>query len=284
MQFIKNNFVYVLWFLVYFIVACALFGFHPAGCLLVLVFYAISITIALSGLGEVILRLIEGVRPLCTREEIELLQQIFDEVYSQALDQNPKLNQNIKVYMTDSMCPNAFALGRKTIAVTKGALETFTPDELKGILAHEFGHISHGHTKALLLSVVGNLFFTFLIFISKAFLFIAELISALFTNGGAYIFSLIFVWLTRLCFDLSIIIFMGLGQIILAINSRSNEYQADSFACTIGYGEELTSALYLLQKISMGQKLTLFERMTLSHPHIAKRIKRLETVEIVQTA
>lgn len=86
-------------------------------------------------------------------------------------------------------------------------------------------------------------------------------------------------YLFKYVFEMSLIGFLYFGQIILSLNSRSNEFQADNFAYNISYGEELISALYLLQKISVSRKMTLKERMTSSHPHIAKRIERLENME-----
>ena len=47
----------------------------------------------------------------------------------------------------------------------------------------------------------------------------------------------------------------------------------------INFGDELISALYLLKKISGSQKMTLKEKMTASHPHIAVRIGRLERMQ-----
>lgn len=285
MQFLKNNWIYVVWFLFYYLLALGLFMFQPQGILLVTVFYAISITIALSPLGETILRLMTNVRPLRTREEREYLEPLFREVYESALQQNPNLSRKIKIHITDAMYANAFAVGRKTIAVTRGAINTFSENELKGIIAHELGHITYGHTKALLLSVVGNSLFTFMIFITKIFLFIADVITTVCTNGSAYLFAKLGLLMSQFTFDISVIIFMGLSQIILSINSRKNEYQADNFASEIGYGEELTSALYLLQNISFEQKPSIFERLTMSHPHITKRIQKLEyTTDEMQTA
>lgn len=43
-------------------------------------------------------------------------------------------------------------------------------------------------------------------------------------------------------------------------------------------GEDLIESLYLLQKMSFGEEMVLVERMTASHPLIAKRIGRLETL------
>lgn len=72
---------------------------------------------------------------------------------------------------------------------------------------------------------------------------------------------------------------MFIGNVILSANSRNNEYQADEFAFTIGYGEDLIESLYLLQKMSLGEEMTIVERMTASHPLLAKRIGRLETIQ-----
>lgn len=69
---------------------------------------------------------------------------------------------------------NAFAAGYHThdaaIAVTQGALETLSRDELQGVVAHEFGHIFSGDMRInirlmgvlfglLLLALIGRLFF-----------------------------------------------------------------------------------------------------------------------------
>lgn len=52
-----------------------------------------------------------------------------------------------KVYVVPTESPNAFATGRNpehgAVAVTEGILRLLTPTELKGVLAHEMGHIAH---------------------------------------------------------------------------------------------------------------------------------------------
>ncbi|MFW6055506.1 MAG: zinc metalloprotease HtpX, partial [Thermodesulfobacteriota bacterium] len=50
-----------------------------------------------------------------------------------------------KVYLIPQDAPNAFATGRSpgksVVAVTQGLMHLLTPEELKGVLAHEMGHI-----------------------------------------------------------------------------------------------------------------------------------------------
>lgn len=280
MQLIKNNYIYVLWFILYFSIVWCLFGGNADAFILTSLIYSISITLALSPVGEDILRIFEGARPLRTNEEIEYLQPLFEEVYQNALDKNPKLSKEIRLYIIDAMFVNAFAMGRKTIAVTKGAIETFTQEELRGVLAHEFGHISYGHTKALLLTVVGNFILSIFVFIFRIVIKLLDLISSIFTykSTAMLIFNII-NWIFSGLFELTFFLFIYLGQIVLSLNSRSNEFQADSFAYNIGNGDELLQSLYLLQKISITHKMTLKEKLTSSHPHIASRIERLENPE-----
>lgn len=56
---------------------------------------------------------------------------------------------------------NAFAAGWSpadaAVAVTRGALETFTRDELQGVVAHEFSHVFHGDMR-LNIRLMGTLF------------------------------------------------------------------------------------------------------------------------------
>ena len=165
---------------------------------------------------------------------------------------------------------NAFALGRKTVAVTKGAVESLSEDELKGFIAHELGHIAHGDTKALLLTTVGN--GIFMIFIIAA-QFVMNIINSVIDRRGT---TGLILRLMKLWFYMMLFYLLYIGQFILAINSRKNEYAADRFAFKIGYGDDLVSALYLLQDMCISDNAKLVDRLKASHPHIAKRIGKLE--------
>ena len=279
-KFLTSNCLYILWFVIYFTLAWALLGLAIDGLIIVSVVYGVSIIIALSPIGENLLRLLENCRePLTDKERLYLLP-LFEEVYESAKEISPKLNDNIKLYVMDVMFVNAFAIGRQTIAVTKGAIETFTEYELKGILAHEFGHMTYGHTKALLLSVIGNFFFSVVIFLYKLILYLFQMVATIasFFNAVGVILSF-FVLIMRWVLEIGVFIFITLSQIILALNSRTNEIQADRFAYDIGYGRELIAGLYLIQKIDITTKVKLIDRAKASHPHLAYRIGELEILE-----
>ena len=285
LKFLASNYLYIIWFIIYYTIAVWLFGGDINAVIFVTIVYGISITIALSPIGEAILRITENCREPSTEQERNYLLPMFEEVYQDCKEVYPELNNNIKIYIMDAMYVNAFAIGRKTIAVTKGALETFTADELRGVLAHEFGHILHGHTKALLLSFIGNFFFAVIVWAFRLVLFIIQVICEIVAhfNWLGFVFS-IFNFIFSLMVEISVFIFINLSQIILALNSRTNEIQADTFAYEVGYGRELIKGLYLIQKISINAKLTLSEKMKSSHPHTAYRIKNLEQLENEEVA
>ena len=155
-NFIKNNWTYILWTATYMLICFGILGGTAQAFFMTAIAYAISISLALSPAGEWILRVVENVRKPVTQQETEYLEEIFEEVYENAKIEDLRLRDDIQIFVTDAMYVNAFAVGKKTIAVTRGAIETFSSEELRGVLAHEFGHIAHGDTIALLLNVVGN--------------------------------------------------------------------------------------------------------------------------------
>jgi len=279
-KFLRSNWSYILWFIIYFGIAWAILGGNLSSFVIVSIIYGVSISVALSPIGEVILQATEDLREPATEEEINYLLPMFEEVYEYAKEVNPNLNQDIKLYIMDAIYVNAYAVGRKTIAVTRGAIVTFSADQLKGVIAHELGHITHGHTKARLLSFIGNFFFSIIVYIFRLLFSIVQAISNMVarSNVMGVAFSLI-TYVFRLGLDLSVFVFVNLSEMILALNSRTNEIQADTFAYEIGYGRELMSGMYILQKMDMNAKVKLMERLKASHPHMAHRIANLEKLE-----
>lgn len=279
---LKYNILYLVWAFIYFEAGVIILGANVKGILTYLIIYAISLCIAFSSLGEELLRFINGARSLETKKEKAYLLPIFEDVYESVKQANPNVSDKIELCIADNMTVNAFALGKHTIAVTQGAVETFTEEELKGILAHEFAHIIHGDTKANLLNFIGNGIFTVFIMIIRIVMYILKISTTpneRYKSSGILHFI---VELVRLLFEFLVFAFVFLGNVVLSTNSRKNEYNADKFALDIGFGEGLIEALYLLQKISLGGKLSLIQHMQASHPHIARRIGRLESFEDIE--
>lgn len=282
--FFKSNWAYLIWFLFYFSFAVmVVYAFAQnigISILITLIIYGVSIAFALSPLGEAIARIQEGAKPLQTQQDKDYLLPIFEEVYEDVLNITPSISKDIKIYITESMSVNAFALGNNTIAVTRGALYTFSVDELKGILSHEFGHMVNGDTKALLIKLVGNGFFSLIVFVFRLIASILQTISNALSSKNLVIVVISFIlFLTQLIIDVSLFLFVLIGDVIIAFNSRYSELLADEYAHIIGFGEEFKSALYVISKLEMPSKLTLTERLKASHPYTTARIEKLESLE-----
>ncbi len=276
-NFFVNNYIYVLWFAFNFYVTWFIMG-GTYSIILLLFMYAVSIAVAFSPIGEYILRFINGIRILSTKKEIQYLTPIFEEVYNRAKERYSKLNPNIEICTIDTMNINAVAIGKKTIAVTKGAIDSLSEEELKGFIAHEIGHIYNGDTKAVLLSTIGNGIFSIFTLIAIKLVQLIEKAYNYYMGGSKKGLIGLVITLVRFILETGLLITVTLGQLILAINSRSNEYKADEFSYSIGYGNQLVEALYILNDMVMSDKGGLVDKLKASHPVIAKRIGALEKI------
>lgn len=276
----KNNPIYLVCSLFYYVISSLLLGGTAKSFLIVFVVYAVSLIIGFSPLGEKLLRLLNRVRPLETKRETEYLQPLFDEVYDRAKEKYKRLRK-IEICVIDNMTVNAMALGRKTIAVTKGAMQTFTEDELKAVIGHEIAHLVHGDTMASIYAIVGNGILSVFVLLARLFLLLLDWGQSAIT-GKHSIFSALMLIL-RLYFEFCIW-FLNFGlQVILSVNSRKNEFKADLFSYSIGYDSDMIEALYLLEKISLGDNSSIIQKMIASHPRITLRIKHLEEFDDVLT-
>ena len=117
--------------------------------------YLATISIALSPIGEFIVRFQTGCKKIKDPEVMNRLEPLFYEVYQKAKMQEPLISDSVRLYMNEDESENAFATGRRTICVTRGLLNL--PDEaIKATLGHEFGHLAHKDTDRCLLVVLGN--------------------------------------------------------------------------------------------------------------------------------
>lgn len=279
-EFWKNNPIYLVCSLFYYIISSLILGGTAESFLIVLAVYSISLIIGFSSLGEKLLRLLNRVRPIETKREIEYLQPIFDEVYARAKGKYKRLRA-IEICIVDNMTVNAMALGRRTIAVTKGAMQTFTEEELKAVIGHEIAHLVHGDTMATIYAIIGNGIFSIFVMIARLFLLLLDWVQSAFNGKHGFLALLIF--LLKFWFEISIwILNFGL-QVILSVNSRKNEFNADMFSYSIGYDSDMIEALYLLEKISLGDNSSIIQKMIASHPRITLRIKHLEELDEVLT-
>jgi heat shock protein HtpX len=144
-----------------------------------------------------------------------------------------------KLYVTPDMQPNAFATGRNpehaAVAVTQGILQILTWEELRGVLAHELGHVGN---RDILIGSVAAAIATGISFMAQMAMFGAWFGGDDDEGGGNPIGLLLIAILAPLA--------AALLQMAL---SRSREFEADrTGARLIGDGEPLARALLKLEE------------------------------------
>ena len=193
-----------------------------------------------------------------------------------------------RVYIIPDESPNAFATGRNpehaAVAATEGILRLLTPAELKGVLAHEMGHVRN---RDILISTIAAT-------MAGAIMILADMarFGAIFgmgsrdDNEGPGILGIIVM---------SIIAPIAALLVQMAI-SRSREYLADETGAHLAHNPE--SLARALEKLSMGTQrvpmnaspatahmfivnpLTGSSLMNLfsTHPPIEERVARLRAM------
>ena len=207
-----------------------------------IIFYIIIVVISLSPIGEWFLCIIIGAENI-RRTDIKILVIPLVEVVLDAAKKNSVYNLdrvNVKIIHNDS--PNAFAIGKHTIAITSGLLNL--PDEyVMAVIAHEVGLLVYGDTVIQLLIGGGNVFITGCILIIKVFCWIITAIMGLFSWAvKSRIMGIITAIFAGISYGITWL-WVKFCKLFLMWSMRQNEFVADEYAAKIGFGYELAYAL-----------------------------------------
>jgi heat shock protein HtpX len=193
-----------------------------------------------------------------------------------------------RLYLIPSDQPNAFATGRNpkhaAVAVTEGLLQLLPPDEVRGVLAHEFAHIKN---RDILISSIAAM-------VSGAIAAIANVLQFSLLFGGDDEDS----GALGLVGTLATIIIAPLAATLLQLAvSRQREYLADATgAQLLGRGAPLANALESLERGAQAAPMAVnpataslyavnplpragVARLFMTHPPIAERIRRLRELD-----
>jgi len=222
--------------------------------------------------GEALLRYSTGMRKAIGREN-QRVYPLLEELYQEAKKAGLELEQRPELYIADQPFPNAFALGRKTVAVTTGLLKSTTDEELKGVLAHELGHLFHGDSArsaaAMVLNFAGNVATWMILAVTVVIGFFGRAAdrSGIFGLAvGALVVCLrLFVWVCGKLLDLG-----------FRVVGRKEEFRADEYAFQIGAGAGLLSFLEKIADLDFSPN-GFWERVAATHPPVMLRIDRLDT-------
>ena len=255
------------------------------GILSGLIVYVASVIMALSPIGEFILRVQNGCRKITDAADINRLEPLFREVYYKAKKANPMISSDVRLFINDDEAPNAFATGRKTMCVTRGLL-SHSDEEIKATLGHEFGHLAHKDTDRILVVSVGNTIITIIFMIIQVCIIIANVlvaIASVFSRHGALIaiFNALVTFLSLIVLRGLMKLWTAFGVALCMKTSRGNEYQADEFSFNLGYGNDLCRLLATFGDV---KSKGLFASLASSHPQSSDRIARLVELGAVYPA
>lgn len=216
--------------------------------------------------------------------EAPLLHQMVEELARNAEIPKPR------VYMIPDETPNAFATGRNpqnaVVAVTQGIVRILSPDELRGVLAHEIGHILN---RDILVQSVAGVLASVIVTIANIMQF-----TAIFGMGrsdeeggsGNALVGLLLAFLAPVA-----------ASLIQFAISRSREYYADAtgarlsgkplaLASALGKltayskqepmheGNAATAHMFIVNPFTAGGVSRLFT----THPPVEERIARLRAI------
>lgn len=277
----RNNWGVLIWLVLNTLIVTGVlgscFGGNPDSYVKGAAIYVCILVASLSPLGEWMLRVQNGCEKITRKDYLDRLMPLFNEVYVGAKAKNPELPDNIQLYMIDSGDANAFATGRKTVCITRGLLR-YPDQQIKAILAHEFGHLAHKDTDAILIISVGNLLVS-IIFI--LFRIVFKLISCFVAFGFAYISESMILGfmagIVQAAMDIYLCFIMRLwtkfGALLCLRSSRMNENLADQYSYELGYGEFLCA---FLDGLPPSQDTGLWAILNASHPTSDSRIGYLQ--------
>jgi len=173
--------------------------------------------------------------------------ELFDEILAVCKSKN--INCPYSLYIIDEKNISAFAMSNQ-IVISRMALDSLEDEELKGLIAHEIGHL-HNSSCGFMRFISGSVF-----------------IGSLAVNLYKYSSSNILTHFLFFCLPYYL-------KVVSSHYFRINEFYADEVAVKLGYGEGLMSTLNKLYQFDM-RKPSSIDRLTMTHPPTAIRIVEIE--------
>ena len=202
----------------------------------------------------------------------EILKKQYYRIYGKEL--------NLKVYLIPEDSFNAYAFGIKKIGITSDALLCLDVNSIAGVLAHEVGHVIGLDVVVKRLLFINLLGLSLVLLISQVVWLLVVLlicigIAWLFNNCiGIYVSAGLLRGLTKISKGILEVI-LSFAQSFISLIDRSREYSADSFACDLGFGFQLS---FILSRY-VGETppaRCISDLLYATHPKTAKRVARIE--------
>ena len=193
----------------------------------------------------------------------------------QEVEKSASCEKKFHLRMVEEKEEKAISFGHDTIAISASLLKELTDEELKGVMAHELGHLINRDTMVSWAFATAHhfpnmlrrpkLLFKLLIVLPVLY-FIVQFFSTtlMFALGAAWMFLVSCVLVD--------LVFSWLHLLLL----RQRDYHQDEFAHHLGYGHGLRNALVKLAEANEQQVNAWLNLLYGRTPVIYHRIRRLE--------
>lgn len=225
--------------------------------------------------------------------EAKRIQTIWHMVVDGAKDCGIEVPSTFSIWVKDDNEPNACATGVNTIAINTAMLMNIYSDgEIAGVLGHELGHIVHGDTLSMLMSLQGSVVMNVIRQLYKVVSWIIENMFRLFftilglvwTEGNWDLGTMLGKIIGDICalpgkiIDLCIYGFDRFETAGYLLFCRQDEFAADKFSTTIGFGKGLRDNLARERSREKVNKFSLAYILQGTHPPTSERIERIEII------
>lgn len=200
---------------------------------------------------------------------------LFNAVMSEARFREPDIAENVRLYVAETDDVNAYAIGRRIVCLTRGAINACDDETLRALLSHEFGHMAHRDSEVSMLICVGLVPLIVGETVTRAIMYgMAAFVRCI----GNELVSMIGPGVVKLMYYLMFGIPCWLLKVIIGLlrtlGSHAAENGADAFCVTLGHGPALKN---FMEVISYSEtKGSLLDSIFSSHPASAKRVKNIE--------
>lgn len=242
-----------------------------------IVIVAALVALSASPVADYLVRMQFGCRE-ATGVEAETFRPALQRVWNRVMEARPVGNSLLAierapvVYVCNNKHPNAYAIGTRSVVVTTGLLGVVSDEELEGLLAHEVGHIMNRDSvkrmAAQVLNSAGNIASWVMVGVLAFFAFLGDL------AGGRGLVALV-VGVIALILKMALRVVQYLLDLGMLAVGRLEEYRADAYAKSLGFGPGLVSFLDRMQYIEQLPQ-GLWAAISRTHPPTAERIRRLE--------
>jgi Zn-dependent protease with chaperone function len=191
--------------------------------------------------------------------------------------------KDFKIKVSEDKITNAFALWYNTLIINRGAFDALNDEQLRAIMAHEFGHLYYRDSVRSIALIFSSFATRVVMWLYGIYIVITSMFAK--NAKGEVATAAGLAVLVPMILFLPIIILNEIGsRIFYLLNmgmSRGAEYRADAFVASLGYKADMISALEVIDNTTVTNN-SFIAKLMATHPSPMQRIGALEDENVVK--